>query len=172
MKKIYAPVLVPIVAFTLFTLAGVPCALGETPQPIHWTATATTTSLPLSKGSKVLAKITASIAPGWHLYAFDQQPGGPLPTNVSLAAGQPFAVAGPVGESTPKTEFDSNFNLSTSIFEDKAVFTVPAKASGPVSVSSPKLMIDVAFQTCNDRMCLPLTVVHLMAPVRVNEARR
>jgi Disulphide bond corrector protein DsbC len=172
MKKIYASILVlaPIVAFTLFTLAGVPRALGETPQPIHWTATATTTSRPLSKGSKVLAKITASIAPGWHLYAFEQQPGGPLPTNLSLAEGQPFATAGPIGESTPKTEFDSNFNLSTSIFEDKAVFTVPARVSGAVSASSPKLMVDVAFQTCNDRMCLPLTVVHLTAPIQTAKA--
>jgi hypothetical protein len=174
MKKIYPSILVlaSVVALTLFILAGVPRALGETPQPIHWTATATTISRPLSKGSKVLAKITASIAPGWHLYAFDQQPGGPLPTNVSLAAGQAFTSAGPIGESTPKTEFDSNFNLSTRIFEDTAVFTVPARVSGAVSASSPKLMIDVAFQTCNDRMCLPLTVVHLVAPVRVNEARR
>jgi len=172
MKKIYPSVLLPIVAFILFALAGLSRASGETPQPIHWTATATTTSLPLNKGAKILARVTASIAPGWHLYAFEQQPGGPLPTNVSLATGQPFAAAGAVGESTPKTEFDSNFNLSTSIFEDKAVFTVPAKASGAVSANSPKLMIDVAFQTCNDRMCLPLTVVHLMAPIRVSETHR
>jgi len=174
MKKIYASVLVlaPIVAFILSTLAGAPRALGATPQPIHWTATATTTSLPLNKGSKVLAKITASIDPGWHLYAFEQQPGGPLPTNVTLAAGQPFTALGHVSESNPKTEFDANFNLSTSIFEDNAVFTLTARASGVVSARPPKLMIDVAFQTCNDRMCLPLTVVHLMAPIRVNDGHR
>jgi hypothetical protein len=136
------------------------------PTPIHWTATATTAALPLAKGSKVVAKITATIEPGWHLYAFDQQPGGPLPTNVSLAAGQPFAAAGRVGESASKPEFDPNFNLSTSVFEDKAVFTLSARASQAVTARSPKLMIDVAFQTCNDRMCLPLTVVHLAAPIQ------
>ena len=140
------------------------------PTPIHWTATATTAALPLNKGSRVLATITASIAPGWHLYAFDQQPGGPLPTNVSLVSGQPFAAAGNVGESTPKTEFDSNFNLSTSIFEGKAVFTVPARAVGAMPASSARLMIDVAYQTCNDRMCLPLTVEHLAAPIHVGKA--
>jgi thiol:disulfide interchange protein DsbD len=141
------------------------------PVPIRWTATASTAALPLAKGSKVVAKVTATIAPGWHLYAFEQQPGGPLPTNVSLVAGQPFVADGSVAESAPKTEFDSNFNLPTSLFEDKAVFTVPAKTVGPVSGAAAKVKIDVAFQTCNDRMCLPLTVVHLMAPVIARKAR-
>ena len=140
------------------------------PTPIHWTATATTAALPLNKGSKVLAKITATIAPGWHLYAFEQQPGGPLPTNVSLASGQPFIAAGNAGQSAPKTDFDSNFNMSTSIFEGTAIFTVPARVVEGVPASVPSLVIDVAYQTCNDRMCLPLTVVHLAAPIHVRKA--
>jgi hypothetical protein len=135
------------------------------PVPIHWTSTASTVSLPLTKGSKVVAKVTATIAPGWHLYAFEQQPGGPLPTNVSLVTGQQFVPDGKVMESDPKTEYDSNFNLPTSLFEGKAVFTVPAKTVSAVPGAAPRLKIDVAFQTCNDRMCLPLTVVHLTAPI-------
>jgi hypothetical protein len=51
------------------------------------------------------------------------------------------------------------------------VFTVPAKAVGAVSGAAAKLKIDVAFQTCNDRMCLPLTVVHLTAPVVARKGR-
>ena len=140
------------------------------PVPIHWTTTATTATLPLTKGSKVVAKVTATIAPGWHLYAFEQQPGGPLPTNLSLVAGQPFVADGNVGESDPKTEYDSNFNLPTSLFEDKAIFTVPARALASASGAAPKLKIDVAFQTCNDRMCLPLTVVHLAVPIVARKA--
>lgn len=141
------------------------------PVPIHWTATASAAALPLAKGSKVVAKVTATIATGWHLYAFEQQPGGPLPTNLSLVAGQPFVADGNVTESDPKTEYDSNFNLPTSLFEDKAVFTVPAKTISAVATSATKLKIDVAFQTCNDRMCLPLTVVHLTAPIVARKAR-
>jgi hypothetical protein len=140
------------------------------PVPVHWSATASA-ALPLTKGSKVAAKVTAAIAPGWHLYAFEQQPGGPLPTNVSLVAGQSFVADGSVRESTPKTEYDSNFNLPTSLFEGKAAFTVQAKAVGAVSGVTPKLKIDVAFQTCNDRMCLPLTVVHLVAPIVARKVR-
>jgi hypothetical protein len=140
------------------------------PTPIHWTATATTAALSLTKGAKVTASVTATIALGWHLYAFEQQPGGPSPTSVSLVPGQPFIAAGNVGESTPKAEFDSNFNMSTSIFEDKAIFTVPARTVGAVPASAARLMIDVAYQTCNDRMCLPLTVEHLAAPIHVGKA--
>ena len=126
------------------------------PVPIHWSATASTATLPLAKGARVVAKVTATIAPGWHLYAFDQQPGGPLPTVISLVAGQPFTADGKVTESDPKMEFDSNFNL-------------PTKAMAVAAGTVPKLKIDVAFQTCNDRMCLPLTVVHLAAPIRERE---
>ena len=139
------------------------------PVPIHWSATASTATLPLAKGARVVAKVTATIAPGWHLYAFDQQPGGPLPTVISLVAGQPFTADGKVTESDPKMEFDSNFNLPTSLFEGKAQFTVPAKAVAVAPGTVPKLKIDVAFQTCNDRMCLPLTVVHLAAPITERE---
>jgi hypothetical protein len=147
------------------------CLFAADPVPIHWTVTATTSALPLSKGSKVLAKVTATIAPGWHLYAFEQQPGGPLPTNLSLVPDQPFVADGVVGESSPKTEYDPNFQLPTSLFEDRAVFTVPARAAAAKSYAAPKIKIDVAFQTCNDRMCLPLTVVHLAAPIVARKAR-
>jgi thiol:disulfide interchange protein DsbD len=162
---------------TARTLAGV-CALfllappmhAADPVPVHWKATATAASVPLAKGAKVRVRIAATIMPGWHLYAFDQQPGGPLPTNVSLASGQPFVSDGAPGESDPKTEFDANFNLPTSIFEGSAVFTIPARASAPITARVAKVQVDVAFQTCNDRFCLPLTVVHLVAPIQVRKA--
>jgi Disulphide bond corrector protein DsbC len=140
------------------------------PMPVHWSATASTSVLPVAKGAKVVAKITATIAPGWHLYAFEQQPGGPMPTVLSLVAGQPFATDGKILESDPKMEYDTNFNLPISLFEDKAVFTLPAKAVGAVHGNPATVKIDVAFQTCNDRMCLPLTVVHLSAPIAARKA--
>jgi len=139
------------------------------PHPIRWSIKATTDSLPLKKGQKVRATISATIAPGWHLYAFEQQTGGPLPTSISLAEGQPFAADGPASESTPKMEYDSNFNLPTNIFEGHTAFKLPAKALHAIPGGSARLMVDVAFQTCNDRMCLPLTVQHLSAPIERGE---
>jgi thiol:disulfide interchange protein DsbD len=140
------------------------------PVPVHWKATATAAAVPLVKGAKVRVRIAATIMPGWHLYAFDQQPGGPLPTNVALASGQPFVSDGTPGESDPKTEFDANFNLPTSIFEGSAVFTIPARASASTAAHASNVKVDVAFQTCNDRFCLPLTVVHLVAPIQARKA--
>jgi thiol:disulfide interchange protein DsbD len=156
-------------ACTLFLLAH-PMHAAD-PVPVHWKATATAAAVPLVKGAKVRVRIAATIMPGWHLYAFDQQPGGPLPTNVSLASGQPFVPDGKAGESDPKMEFDANFNLPTSIFEGSAIFTIPARASAPITASASKVKVDVAFQTCNDRMCLPLTVVHLVVPIQGRKAR-
>lgn len=151
-------------AACVFILSA-PRLFAEDPQPVRWSVTATTARVPLKKGQQVHARITASIAPGWHLYAFEQQPGGPLPTSISVGAGQSFVADGPARESTPKAEFDSNFNLPTSVFEAHATFTLLARVSGPLPKSSSTLMVDVAFQTCNDRMRLPLTVTHLSAPI-------
>ena len=81
-----------IPAFCILLLSGHQLFAAD-PIPIHWTATATTAALPLSKGAKVTARVTATIAPGWHLYAFEQESGGPLPTSVSVASGQAFAAA-------------------------------------------------------------------------------
>jgi len=139
----------------------------EDPHPIQWSLTTKATELPLRKGTAVQAVLRAKILPGWHLYAMEQQPGGPTATRINLSPNQVFALNGPIeSETAPIIMNDPNFNLETRYFEGDASFRIPAKATSLVSAAQAKLTVDVLFQTCNDRMCLPATIVHVSAQIR------
>lgn len=142
--------------------------LAATPKPIHWTLTAATHSpLPARKGARAVAHLRATIKPGWHLYALNQQPGGPVATRISVAEGQHWAVRGSVHEPTPITKHDPNFNIPTHFYNRAVNFTIPLEATGAAGRT---VAVDVLFQTCNDELCLPPQTVEVTAPVR-HEAR-
>jgi hypothetical protein len=149
------------VLLTAILLSAWPLPIhAEDPVPVRWTLTASAADLPLRKGSLVKAVLHASILPGWHLYALEQQPGGPTPTKISVPDHAAFIVSGPIGaQAMPEVVNDPNFNLETRYFEDRAGFSIPLKAVSAVPSQQPKLAVEVLFQTCNDRMCLPPRLV-------------
>jgi DsbC/DsbD-like thiol-disulfide interchange protein len=157
----YVKVAIFLVTFGAMAVPG--CNAAD-PHPIQWTLTAKAMNLPLRQGSVVQAILRAKILPGWHLYATEQQPGGPTATRINLSPSQPFRLDGAIeSEMPPAITNDPNFNLETRYFEGDASFRIPIKATSRVSAAQEKLTVDVLFQTCNDRMCLPATVVHVSA---------
>ena len=155
-----------VVLVAVGIMAGPVCRAAD-PRPIQWTAAAKTTQLPLRKGAAVQVTLHAKILAGWHLYAMEQEPGGPTATRINLAPNQAFALNGSIESETPPIiTNDPNFNLETRYFEGEASFHIPVKVMSSTSGAQATLMIDVLFQTCNDRMCLPATVVHVSAPIQ------
>lgn len=138
---------------------------GEDPHPIQWALTLKSTASTRRKGTAVHGTLRAKILPGWHLYAMEQQPGGPTPTKIDVPDGQMLILGDAIEEQTaPIVVNDPNFNLETRYFENMAVFNLPLKT---VSVTQSTLRVDVLYQTCNDRMCLPPAVAHVSAQMRV-----
>jgi thiol:disulfide interchange protein DsbD len=116
---------------------------------------------------KMWVSLRATIKPGWHLYALDQQPGGPMRTAIQVPAGQSYALAGDVKQPEPLTAVDPNFDMPVRYFENAVTFSVPiAVAPSPKSLKDP-VTLQVSYQTCNDRLCLPLTTVKVQALVAV-----
>jgi hypothetical protein len=155
-----------VMVMLLGNITGYVCH-AEDPRPITWALSAKTSTLPMRKGAMVQAKLHAVIQPGWHLYAMEQEPGGPTATKISMSPNQVFVLMGPIESETPPVIMnDPNFNLETRYYEGNAVFVIPIKTIATPSVAQGKLTVDVLFQTCNDRMCLPATVVHVSAVAR------
>ncbi|MGO9894165.1 MAG: cytochrome c biogenesis protein CcdA [Bryobacteraceae bacterium] len=131
-----------------FFLAGFPIPA----QPVahaHWAvAFDPATAAP---GAKALARITARIDPGWHLYS------------ASSAAGIPasFQLTGPVVESTrlfqtqPKRAFDANFNTEAETYEGEAGFAVEAIVRKDAPAGPAQISVNGRFQTCSDTQCVP-----------------
>jgi len=140
-------------------------------NPIEWAARVKKNASPLKPGSIFTVLVTAKIADGWHLYSMDEMEGGPTPTWLIVPDGQPFTLKGRVREPQPTVEFDPNFNLETRYFENSVTFEMSIKAGARVPAGANTVRIDVRYQTCNDRTCLPPKTVHLSAPVKIIAAR-
>ena len=146
MKRAILPLLI------VGLLAGLPAA-AQAQNPIHWTM-ARADNKPITAGAPFTVVVTATIDPGWHLYSLTQGP-PPIATALTVKDGTPFAPAGSIESSPPKTAFDQNFGIDTEFYEDQASFNVPVKAKAGTKDGAYKLIVTAFYQTCNDRICLP-----------------
>lgn len=167
MEKRFGHYVRAVAVFVTFGVIAISASPAEDPHPIRWTLTAKTADLPLRKGSAVQTILRAKILPGWHLYAMEQQPGGPTATRINLSENQAFSLNGSIeSEMPPIIANDPSFNLETRYFEGDASFRIPVKVTSTVNATQAKIMVDVLFQTCNDRLCLPATVVRVSTQVQ------
>lgn len=147
--RLFATVLT-VLAFALTSFAQ---------DPAKWRIEGIEKGKSYTNGADIDAALLASVEEGWHLYALEQPEGGPIATTVKVAEGSPFRLRGDVTTPAPITEYDPNFQIDTSYFKDSARFDVPLKASADATGSG--LAIDVRYQLCNDRLCLPPKTVRV-----------
>ena len=123
---------------------------------VKWTATVKSQS-----ASAATVALEAEIQEGWHVYAVSQPTGGPTPLTVTVPEGVAFAVDGAIHESAPTHHFDPSFKMDTAYYQKSAQLQAPLKKTKPGTASS--IPINVRFQTCNDKLCLPPYTAHLTA---------
>ena len=120
-------------------------------------------------GSILGVEVQADIAPGWHLYAMDIPPGGPIPTSFEVIGDEIFSPGGKALQPEPISWFDENFDMDTNYFEGTAVFTVPVRIAESAKPGDYRLGIQVEFMLCNDNTCLPPQKMSLDGAVTVSE---
>jgi thiol:disulfide interchange protein len=126
-------------------------ALAQPTDPVGWSLSLDYSSAP--PGFKVPVRLTARIAPGWHVYSLSTPP-GPIPTTVRLLDNP--AVAGyQVYQPRPKIEFDRNFRLDTETFEGKTAFILVVELKPDVPPGQTELAAQIRYQVCDSRQCLP-----------------
>jgi len=125
---------------------------GGQPDPVQWALTLKSDSV--KPGGKVLATLTATIQPGWHMYSLTTPKGGPNPTSVALADNP--AIAGlKIFQPKPESQMDTAFKLVTETFVNELPLTLeittkPDAAAGPVDLEA-----QVRYQACQNTLCLP-----------------
>ncbi|MEI6243885.1 MAG: cytochrome c biogenesis protein CcdA, partial [Acidobacteriota bacterium] len=134
--------------------------------PVHWSVKVAPTGS-VTPGATLTATATAEIDGGWHIYALTQGPGGPHALEVSVQKSPVFSLGGKATSPPPTKAFDPNFNMETEFHEDSAVITIPIKIAKPAPGGAATLKIDMSYQTCNERLCLPPTVETLTATLVV-----
>ncbi len=136
-------------------------------EPVKWSIKAIPPDIPLKPGAQFMLELTAGIENGWHLYSLEQEEGGPLPTRIVIPADQPFVSGGAIESAEPKSEMDPNFNLMTHYYEEQAVFSVPVEVGVNAPAGKSEVRINVTFQTCSDKLCLPPKTVKLGVGVTI-----
>lgn len=132
-------------------------ALGQKPEEVvKWAG-----HLQTSNGQPQ-AILKATIEPGWHVYSITQPPGGPNAAVISVPTGQAFQQNGAITGTQPRSAFDPNFQMKTEFYEHAVNLTVPLQSTDTTKQQG--VRVDVRFQACNDRLCLPPKTVQLDLP--------
>jgi thiol:disulfide interchange protein DsbD len=134
--------------------------------PVHWSLTVAPAG-PIAPGAALTATAKAEIESGWHVYALTQGPGGPHALEVAVGKSPVFSSGGKPTSPPPTKAFDPNFNMETEFHEETAVVTIPIKVAKPAPGGAAKLAIDISYQTCNERLCLPPATETLTATIAV-----
>ncbi len=134
-------------------------------NPVTWSLATKAGKQALRSGAKFDAVLSASMAPGWHVYSLTQGPGGPVTTMISVPKSQPFVLAGTIRAPKPEKAFDPNFQIDTEFYQESAEFTLPIAVASGAKAGMQDLQVEVYFQACNETSCLPPTTVKLTAKV-------
>lgn len=145
-----------VAVFAVVVMCGSSARAQRPSEIVKWTATVTR-----SNAKSATVALAATVQKDWHVYALSQPAGGPTPLKISIPANAPYTLAAPVAETKLTHHFDPNFNMDTAYYLDTANFNVALKKTG--STSEQPIPIDVRFQACNDRLCLPPYTAHLTA---------
>ena len=108
--------------------------------PVQWAVTAPAAGSAAKAGGKLAVTVTATIAPGWHLYSLKKMEGGPIATTIVVPEGQPFRLAGAIDASAPLSKFDDTFQMDVESYEGKYYYiggqyqSLEGKITGNVSL--------------------------------------
>jgi thiol:disulfide interchange protein len=134
-------------------------ALGAAPpDPVAWKIEGAPAK-PVKAGDRFSAKLVAQIQEGWHLYSMKEVADGPVATRIWLPEGQPVQLAGPIKAAPPEVVEDASFNMEVEEYEGQAEFMLALRATG----AAQKLAVNVSYQSCNNRLCLPPKTVKIEA---------
>ena len=93
--------------------------------------------------------------------------GGPTPLKVTLGDDALARLSGSPSGGVPEKKYDASFDLETSFYEH-ALGLRSAVPVNPDSAPGAQIIpVDVRFQTCTDRICLPPSTVRLEVSVTV-----
>ncbi|MBM3759459.1 MAG: DUF255 domain-containing protein [Acidobacteria bacterium] len=119
-------------------------------DPIHWALG----PIPETKaGAECKIPVRAKLDEHWHLYSLTTPP-PPRPTKIQAVEGAPYEVIR-VDQPTPNRKLDVNFGSETETFDDAVEFTLVAKALKDIPANAADLVVEVRFQACDDKQCLP-----------------
>lgn len=121
--------------------------LGQILEPVKWK-----TSVQRGEDGSVQLIVDAQIDDGWHIYSRTMGEDSPLmPTTFECEEYPRLTLHGDWSEPKARTEYSKEFKMELAYFEGQVQFVQKATVSGKEELL---VAAEVAFQVCNDEMCL------------------
>jgi len=143
-------------------------AFAQTPlaDTVTWSIAAPSTAS-VKPGSRVVLSVRGAVVDGWHVYALDQLPGGPIPLRAGLDPTE-AATADGAATGTPSIRaHDPSFDLDTQYYDKDFTLSVPVRISAKLAAGPQEIPVNVRFQSCNGKTCRPPKTARLIASVNV-----
>lgn len=140
---------------------------GAAPDPVQWTLEPGAQAV--APGGKLLAKLTATIQSGWHVYSPTTPPGGPNPTTIGLAD-NPAIASVHIYQPKPERKLDPNFQIETETFQNTVVFLLEIEVKKDAAPGPLDLTAQARYQCCTDTICLPPKRKSATAQVKIDPA--
>lgn len=158
-----------LLALPVTLLAGSSArAQASAPQPARWTAKFAPAHPALRPGQKATLNLTVAIDSGWHVYALTQPPDSPvIATQITVPDGQPLVLSGDIEAPQAESKMDPTIGKRTAFYEDAASFALPLKVNKKARPGKRNFEVDVRFQACNDRLCLPPRTQKVETPIEI-----
>jgi thiol:disulfide interchange protein len=134
-----------------FFCAGALIAQSGKFNHVQWTLTVEPPSA--APGGTVLARLTATVDPEWHMYSLTTPP-GPIPTTIEATDSSAIEKVA-VFQPPPVRKFDPNFNSDTETYEGKQVFFARLQLRKDIQVGSVNITFEPRYQTCSGTSCIP-----------------
>lgn len=131
-------------------LLAVCLGFGQRMDPVQWSLTLEPGKA--APGGKVVARLKATIEPGWHLYS-TTTPDGPIPTRIGLVD-SPNAKATKLHQPPPEKKFDPNFKVESQTYEKEAVFLIETDIAASAPAGPLEITAQARYQVCSDTTCL------------------
>ena len=135
--------------------------------PVAWAASAKPASS--RPGGKLSVTLSATLDPGWHMYAITQGAGGPVPLRLVVPKTQPFALAGKIQSQAPTVKFDQNFGIDVEQHEENVQFVLPVSVAAGAAAGKRTLAVEASYQVCKATICLPPETIRLKVPVTISK---
>lgn len=141
-------------------------AAQSSPPPVTWTVSATAGTA--RSGSQLTLHLAAKLEDGWHVYGVNQVEGGPTPLRITVDPNDAVQSAGTPSGTPPTKKHDASFDLDTEVFLHPFTLHIPLHVKPHSDPGSRDIALNVRFQACNDRICLPPKTIHLTVPVQIS----
>jgi hypothetical protein len=142
-------------------------SLAQAPeQTVQWSASVGASGS-IKQGGTATLRVSAEVLDGWHVYALAQPPGGPTALRITLDDDSVARLAGAPTGSAPEERHDPSFDLDTRFYLHSFSLRVPVFVKARAGLGAQIIPLDIRFQSCSERECLPPKTIRLSVPVIV-----